>query len=122
MTSLVERYLRRVHCVVYDGGSQSKTLAIEAADEIVRLNAEIKRLRLSISEARATGRREGMESMISWHAKEIERLDEQIAENNAYRIRVGSVGTSRANKYCADNKYFHEKSIAAIRAAMEKEE
>lgn len=75
---------------------------------------------VALSEARATGRREGMESMISWHAKEIERLDEQIAENNAYRIRVGSVDTSRANEYCADNKYFHEKSIAAIRAAMEK--
>ncbi|MBW8285874.1 MAG: hypothetical protein K0M55_19980 [Rhizobium sp.] len=76
---------------------------------------------VALSEARATGRREGMESMISWNAKEIERLDEQIAENNAYRIRVGNTAVSMANEYCSLRREVHEQSIAAIRAAMEKE-
>lgn len=109
MTDIVERLLKRV---LFEAAVDAYKLMREAS-------AEIERLRLSLSEARATGRREGMESMISWHAKEIERLGEQIAENDAYCLLVGNKYVSQANAYCDNCRKVHEQSIAAIRAAME---
>jgi len=87
---------------------------MEAADEI-------ERLRLSLSEARATGRREGMEEAAKWHDDECHRLHQQIKENLRYMSTHGLRG-SDANDSCREEIITHKISAAAIRAAMEKEE
>jgi hypothetical protein len=90
----------------------------EAADMLARLLAGNSS---SLSEARATGRREGLSEAAKWHDDECHRLHQQIKENLRYMSTHGLRG-SDANDSCREEIITHKISAAAIRAAMEKEE
>lgn len=58
-----------------------------------------------------------LEEAAMWHDAEITRLDDQIAENNAYMLRTRWTQMSfDANEACRDHQRAHRLSAAAIRA------
>lgn len=62
-------------------------------------------------------RAEALEEAAMWHDAEIARLDHQIAENNAYMMRMGwKQISSDANEACREHQRTHRLSAAAIRA------
>ena len=85
---------------------------MQKAYEWSELKAEIERLRLSLSEARATGRREGMQEAAQYHEDAVTRIRN---DPDAYKGDYMRPTYKRASN-------IHEYSAAAIRAAMEKAE
>lgn len=60
-------------------------------------------------------RRAALEEAATWHEREIEKLDQQIDENNTYARRSG-VDVSEANISCRTCINHHRSAAAAIRA------
>jgi hypothetical protein len=118
MTDIVER-LRADAEMSRDCSSNWE--AFDCSEAMREAAAEIESLRLSLSEAHATGRREGLSEAAKWHDDECHRLHQQIKENLRYMSTHGLRG-SDANDSCREEIITHKISAAAIRAAMEKEE
>jgi len=69
---------------------------------------------------RAEAREQGMREAAAYHAMEIERLNQQIIENNAYIVREGIGCDHGGNSFCRDAQLIHSLSRTAILAAITK--
>jgi hypothetical protein len=73
----------------------------------------------ALSEARATGRREGMEEAAKWNDEQARILEQLVSENEAFERTLG-IKMRAENESYRNQQATHKKSAAAIRAAMEK--
>lgn len=90
-----------------------------SAEKLLRLEAEIERLRTLLSEAEQREkdvRRLALEEAALWHDEQVQGYTDQIAANDAYLSSVGKITISVANEYCDDQRSTHRRSAAAIRA------
>lgn len=60
-------------------------------------------------------RREALEGAAAYHRRQIAGLEDQIAWNDEYKARTGSIG-SGASENCRSKIYTHEMAIAALQA------
>lgn len=75
------------------------------------------KMRLGLEAVLPMIRAAALEEAAMWHDAEIMRLDDQIAENNAYMLRTRWTQMSfDANEACRDHQRAHRLSAAAIRA------
>jgi hypothetical protein len=80
---------------------------------------EAEKWREALSAATERGRQAGLREAASIHDAEIERLQKQIEENDAYCERQGKDPFANgSNRLCRDKMGVHEYSAAAIRALI----